>query len=56
MRLKDEPDITKINKDYKKIIKKVIEERLEIIDYWDYIPISKSLFKDKSETIIEKMF
>ena len=39
LELKNEPDITKINNNYRKIIKKEIENRLEKIGYWDYIPI-----------------
>ena len=41
--LKDEPNIDNINENYRKMIKKEIEKRLEIIGYWDYIPIPKSI-------------
>ena len=54
--LREKPDINKINKNYRKLIKKEIEDRLDEIGYWDYIPISKYLFKDKTETEEEKMF
>lgn len=40
--LKDEPNIDNINENYRRMIKKEIEKRLEIIGYWDYIPIPKS--------------
>ena len=45
--LKEELNIENINKDYRKLIKKEIEKRLEIIGYWDYIPIPKVLGRQK---------
>jgi len=47
--LKEEPNIENINKDYRKLIKKEIEKRLETIGYWDYIPIPKVLGRQKKK-------
>jgi len=41
--LKSEPDITKINKNYRKMIGKEIEKRLEKIGYYDFIPIPEKI-------------
>ena len=41
--LRNQPDISKINKDYRKMIKVEIEKRLDIIGYWTYIPIPEKI-------------
>jgi len=43
--LMKEPDINKINENYRTLIKSRIKKRLDIIEYWKYIPIPKQLPK-----------
>ena len=43
LELKNEPDINKIDENYRSIIKSEIEKRLEKIGYWEFIPVPEKI-------------